>query len=192
MLGPAYIFNMKNLTILLAVASVIFLQSCAKNPANSNTEVAETVHSFYKWYNAFQGDTTRNCLGKVAVPFGSPGQFTKLDSAALERYVAAWKTCPSVNEEFLKNQRAFWKNCSVTWGETIWGDEINCMEVDNFMCAQDGDAHLYETTDVNVKVIDETHVEATFAKKESDVIGNAVLYLAKQDGKWSVSNIACP
>ncbi len=178
---------MKKITPVIIAAALFLLVACDKTTPKNEVAIAETVHSFYKWYNAFQADKTRNniILAKEWI------NFTILDTVELKRLTATWKTCPQVNDEFLAKQEAFWKRESSQWTSTPFGDQPSGTEEDNFICAQDADFNLYETVDIKIKNSTETTAEVVFAKKADQVMGNPTIFLSKNNGKWTVSNVVC-
>ncbi len=178
---------MKKTTPVIIAIALFFCAACDKTAPQNDVAIAETVHCFYKWYNAFQNDPARNNI----VLAKEWNNFTLLDTVELKRLTATWKACPEVNEEFLTKQEAFWKRESSQWTSTPFGDQPSGTEQDNFICAQDADFKLYETTNIKIKNSTETTAEIVFDKKADAVMGNPTVFLSKNNGKWTVSNIVC-
>jgi hypothetical protein len=82
------------LTLITASSSFFACNNAAPAAQNAPVNLATialTVHQFYQWYNAEQGNLQKFALSKAEKGL------QVLDTAQLTAYLGAWQKCPAVS-----------------------------------------------------------------------------------------------
>jgi NlpE N-terminal domain/Protein of unknown function (DUF3828) len=184
---------MKNLTFVCL--SILFLFSCQEGAQKSpeaeaflkdSTEIANTIHGFYKWYDAYVHDSTKE-VDFVKVMDGHYA----LDLPLLEKYLANIKSSGFVSSELLDKDMAFYKTCEKLWqNEEADGPPIG-MDADKYFCAQDWDINFWTQAPVRIKSMGDDKMAASLHGTQGGSPHEQNFELKKENGKWLLADIAC-
>ncbi|MBV6425922.1 MAG: hypothetical protein KIPDCIKN_00413 [Haliscomenobacter sp.] len=158
-------------------------QSPTPSPAPDSAAVADVIHGFYQWYDAFIENG------------GEKSGFTKeenghlaLDSVAFETYFAQFQETGFVSEEFVQNEWAFFKKCAAFWQNESLGELPTCLDADKYFCAQDWDIQFWTTAPVRINPLGDNRMAATLYGGESE---ERNFELKKEGDKWVLTKIEC-
>jgi hypothetical protein len=165
---------MKNLVLVLFPIFLFF--ACKEAPKNtatieaSNTVVsdsaaiANTIHSFYKWYNVFSMDTTTR--GDFA---DQSGKYIRLDELKMKKYFSYFQETGFVSTAFIENEFAFYRKCEQIWKTEEVGDVPTGMDADKYYCAQDWETEFWTNSPVRIKMVSPDSTFATlFSRDKND------------------------
>lgn len=186
---------MKNFIHFLLFSCLIL--SCKNNSTNTSTPVveknmvsdsaaiAETIHSFYKFYSTFDNDSTQYDF------IDDSGKNLKLDETKLKNYLGKFFKTGLVSEEFITNEHEFYAKCAKFWVNEEKGDVPSGMDADRMYCAQDGDFPEFTTAPV-MSVIKGDRASAKMIFKPDSGNGESRNYeLKKENGKWLMAKVEC-
>ena len=184
---------MKKLLIFFLLSSAAF--ACKQAPKNTEAAsqddpnlvaITAVIHGFYTWYDAFQQDSTKR------IDFtDASGQHLKLIPSKLDTYLAHFKNSGFVSDEFIENEKTFYKSCEKFWQDELVGDVPTGMDADKYYCAQDWEVESWTTSPVGFEPIDEYKAKATMYLKIGDSEDERHFELVKKNGKWLLSKIEC-
>lgn len=150
------------------------------------SNITKTIHDFYKWYDAFQMDQTRN----IGITDDS-GKHLVLDTTKMTQYFANIKASGFISDEFISTEKVLLKKCEAAWQNEEKGDVPSCMDGDRFFCAQDWDINFWTQAPVNLEQLGTDHVKATLSGTEGGTSREQQLELKKENGKWLITSIYC-
>jgi hypothetical protein len=187
---------MKNLTLIFL--SFILLSACTEVPKKTpvveisqaiisdSAAIANSIHSFYKWYNVFCMDTTNR------VDFADQsGKYIRLDAPKMKKYYAYFQETGFVSTAFIENEYAFYKKCGAIWKTEEVGDVPTGMDADKYYCAQDWDNEFWTNAPVRIKMISPDSAFATLYSTDKNVQLERNFELKKENGKWVLTKIEC-
>ena len=190
---------MKKWTLIMLLLSVLF--ACKDNSktvekavektnsaavVSDSAAIAENLHNFFKWYNAFETDSTKN------INFlDEKGKHLKINELALKNFLSTFNKSGFVTEEFIANEFDFYKKCEVLWQKEIKGDVPSCLDSNRYYCAQDGEIEFWTMSPVRIKDLGNNRVLATLFSKEKDNTFERSYELKNEQGKWLLTKIAC-
>jgi Protein of unknown function (DUF3828) len=187
---------MKNLVIIVLTIFLFF--ACTETPKNTtnigtpnavvsdSAAIANTIHSFYKWYNVFLMDTTKS---KNFVD--DTGRYYRLDQMKLKKYFSYFQENGFVSEAFIQNEYDFYQKCSELWLHESVGDVPSGMDADKYFCAQDWEIEFWTNAPVRIRKLDENRVGATLYSVDKNVPMERNFELKKENGKWLLTKIEC-
>lgn len=163
-----------------APKSPVMDKGISSNMADS-LAVADLVHNFYKWYDAFIQDGSRN-VDYV----DSRGKVSKLDLAKVNAYHAELMKSGFISKAYVENDMAYLKQYEATWQENNENGQENPlsgMDYDRIFCGQDWELTAYTETAFKAEGLGANQVKA--------VVGASKLVLAKENGQWLIAKITC-
>jgi len=185
--------KMRNLAFVCF--SILVLFSCqnetGKTPGTEagmrdSSEIADAIHGFYQWYDAYLHDTTKGV------------DFTKvvdnhyaLDLPLLEKYLANIEASGFFSSEFFDNERAYYKACEKLWQNEEAEGPPTGMDADKYFCAQDWDVNFWTQSPVRIKSIGNDKAAATLYGTHGGSPQEQNFELKKENGKWLLTNIEC-
>ena len=191
---------MKRLTFTLLISTLLFAcKNSAKQGEKAHIEslkaaafsdtavISETIHGFYKWYNAFQSDSSKQ------VNFiDDSGKRLKINITEFKKYLAEFNKSGVVSEEFIINEYNFYIECELRWQREKKGDVPTGLDADKFYCAQDGEFDEFTTAPITSVVTGNT-AKATMTFNPESVNGEdrRTFDLKKERGKWLLVNVDC-
>lgn len=184
---------MKNL--VFACFSVLVFFSCQqetkKTPettavATDSSAIANTIHSFYQWYDKYVQDSTKNVDFIKVV-----NNHYALDMPLLEKYLTSIKSSGFVSAEFLNNDMDFYKTCEKMWlKEEADGPAIG-MDANKYFCAQDWDINFWTKSPVRITSIGNDKASATLYGTYGESPKEQNFELKKENGQWLLTKIEC-
>ncbi|MEZ0611702.1 DUF3828 domain-containing protein [Fibrella sp. WM1] len=156
------------------------------NVVSDSAAVAEVVHGFYTWYNAF----SRKVANQIDFT-DDGGPHLTLNQARLERYFAHFTASHFVSNEFIENEYAFYRQCSQRWQHEPIDDIPSCLDADKYFCAQEWDPDFWIKSPVRVRPIGPDRVAATLFGQAYGSPMERTIELKKEGGKWLIARIEC-
>lgn len=148
--------------------------------------VADVIHNFYKWYDAFSRDETKG------VDFtDDSGAHLKLNAAKLDAYFANFQNSGFVSAGFIEQEKAFYKKCEALWQKEPKDDVPSGMDADKYFCAQDWEVGFYTTAAVRLQPSGADRVTATLYSSNSNDPQDRRIELVRENGKWLIAKIEC-
>ena len=190
---------MKQLAFLLLLSTLIF--ACKENPKqvekvniealkkvafSDSAVIAETIHGFYKWYDAFDKDTTRNTNFTEV-----KGKHLKINELALKKYLGEFNKSGVVSEEFITNEYSFYKKCEVLWLTEDKDDVPSGMDANKFFCGQDWEFEEFTTAPVTSTITGDRAKATMLFKPKSGNGASRSFELKKENGKWLLAKVEC-
>jgi hypothetical protein len=185
---------MKNYILLFFSTFIIF--SCQetgkKDPeaaarAADSTAIAATIHGFYQWYDHNIKDRSKDVdFTKVS------GKHLVLDFPLLEKYLSNIKSSGFVSDDFLENDRTYYRACEKIWKTEEYEDAPQTgMDADKYFCAQDYELDYWVKSPVRVTIGDTDVATATLYGQYVGDLKEMNFELKKENGKWLLTNIEC-
>jgi hypothetical protein len=188
--------KMKNL-VFIALPFFLFF-ACTEAPKNTtvvetsktvvsdSASIANTIHSFYKWYNVFSMDTTKR------VDFADQsGKYIRLDEPKMKKYFSYFQETGFVSTAFIENEFAFYRKCGEFWKTEEVGDVPTGMDADKYYCAQDWETEFWTNSPVRIKMVSPDSVFATLFSRDKNDQLERNFELKKENGKWLLAKIEC-
>lgn len=186
--------KMKNFAF--CILSILVLFSCKEESKNStetetvvtdSTEIANTIHGFYKWYDVYVSDETKLVnFTKVA------GKHLTLDIPLLDKYLADIKGSGFVSAELLEADKAFYQSLEKIWQTEDSAEGIPTgMDADRYFCAQDWDINFWTQAPVRIKSIGKNKIAASLYGTQAESPSKPNFELKKENGKWLLAKIEC-
>ena len=188
---------MKKFTIMITLAASLMF-SCKEGSSmktiNENEvgrekdsmAIAETIHSFYKWYEVFSLDTN-TMIDFVDIS----GKHLSLDEAKMKRYYNHFLKTGFVDQDFITNEYNYYKECEMIW-QTQPVDEVPYgLDGDKFFCAQDWEVSFWISAPVKIMEIDEHHAKVALVGIVFNQPLERKFELRKIGGKWLLSKVEC-
>jgi len=184
---------MKKLTLFCFSISVLF--SCQdgtqKVPAadavtTDSTEIADAIHKFYQWYDAYVHDDAKR-VNFIKVE----NAHYALDMPFLEKHLANIKASGFVGSELLDNDMAYYKTCEELWSKEEGEGQPAGMDADKYFCAQDWDLNFWTQSPIRIKSIGNDKVAATMYSTQPESPLERNFELKKENGKWLLTKIEC-
>jgi hypothetical protein len=159
--------------------------SVAAQRAQDSVGITETVHNFYKWYNANGGQ-----LGYDFVKV--EGERVIFDEAKLMERLNRFKESGAISEYFIQNELNFYRTCARRWAVEKPGDVLPGLEIDKYYCAQDGDFEAFATDPVSLVTFHPKNAVARLTFKDPAANGPYRDFeMIKENGKWFIVMVAC-
>lgn len=184
----------KQLNLLLLLLGLF---ACRQNTADKNTPatplphpdqatIANTVHDFYEWYDAFVKDSTRNLNF-----LDRKGKFARLDRARVDQYFDQLKAGGYISDEYIALEKDFLRKCEPLWQTEDKNEALTGLDYDRVFCAQDWDPDFWTKAPVRVEDMEAGRVKATLAGTEAGTPREHTLELKQEAGKWLIAKIHC-
>ena len=157
-----------------------------KDVATDSTAIANTIHGFYQWYDAYVNDNTKQIDFLKVVK-----NHNTLDLPLLDKYLAKIQSSGFISAEFIANDKAFYQACEKVWQKEEAEGVPTGMDADKYFCAQDWDINFWTKSPVRIKNIGTDKVAATLYGKHGDGSLEHNFELKKENGKWLISKIEC-
>jgi len=184
---------MKKLMLFCAVLMLAF--ACNQAPKNQGydtedtadiTAINDVIHGFYGWYDGVLHDTTKQIKFTDAT-----GAHLKLNPANLDAYFAQFKASGFVSDEFIENEKKFYRSCEKFWQKEAIDDVPSCLDADKYFCAQDWDIKEWTSNPTTVEITGKDKAKASMTFKFGDTSEDRNFELIKKDGKWLLLSIEC-
>lgn len=180
---------------LLFCATLLLAFACNQAPKNQGydsedtadiTAINDVIHGFYGWYNDLLQDSTKQINFTDAT-----GEHLKLNPANLDAYFAQFKASGFVSDEFIENEKKFYRSCEKFWQKEVIGDVPSCLDADKYFCAQDWDIKEWTSNPTTVAITSQDKAKASMTFKFGDTSEDRNFELIKKDGKWLLLSIEC-
>lgn len=183
----------KQLYLLLLLSGFL---ACRQNTSPKNTgatqndadlaAITNTIHDFYKWYDSFARDTSRD------INFlDLRGKYAKLDRLKVDQYFNNLKASGFISDEYIANEKDFLRKCEPLWQTEDKNAPLTGLDYNRFFCAQDWDLEFWTKSPVIVNATGAGRVAATLSGTEAGTPREQPLELKLENGKWLIARIIC-